>query len=584
MTVPTLRGGLAVAAAIREKLEEFAPKFLAAEYPTNDALMDALYPEAKGPDRRRIIQEAAEELEKGSEADVVRYISGRIKAATGDLKRKRFADEIVLNANRVKAASPIALTTPVSYKGSPSTPISPPPPLSPGGSPAPTRLTFSSPPPGGSSGSGTSSSSGGTSLYPASSSSSSSSSSGGTSLYTPSSSSSSSSSSGGTSFYSPSSSSGTSSSSGGTRVYTSSSSSAPKMKTSGSSSKLGSSSGPPLSGPPLSFGLDDGRLAAAINEGVRNALHKEPTQRENLDDEPWERTHPTNDTARLKYGASLLHNASMRPGKEEMPEEPFLGNKGLARGDIVNQGELKYNPGGTSRIERPDQKLGDVLVSSKQSMDTSTDTLRTLYKEANPQDVIPTKEEQILSDIMFDSFSTVLPGWGLGMQNKMFLMEEEREEKILYAEPMYEPRPDIGPVSAPDVIPPEWRPSMSKRNRQKDAQERIRDQMLASILEQRTGSGSLNILGDDAGFLRSTSDRGLPRDKESCFEPIVVNAAPWQPVKVPCGYDLRRVLMRKQHDALRAPAKLRPSMAQDGGPTFPSDYAYNEMYSAPAMS
>lgn len=333
------------------------------------------------------------------------------------------------------------------------------------------------------------------------------------------------------------------------------------------------------------LGRNNGPMGLEMKRAVGDALadNSRPAMR-NLDDEPWESTHPRRETPRLKFGGALEHSAAMRPGKESMPETPSVGNRGLARGDIINQRRLLFDPAGRSTIQRPDEKTGDVIVDSKQSMDNSTDTLRTLYAEANPQDVVPSKTEQIASDIMFDSFSTVLPGWGLGMQNKMFLMEEEHENKMLYAEPLAEPRPDIGPIGGIDAMPAEWQASISKRNRKKMQADEIREQMLASLLEQRTGSGSLNVLGDDAGFLRAVSDRGLPRDKESCFEPVVVTGAPWQPVKVPCGYDLRRVLMRKQYDALRAPAKIRPSMAQDGGPTFPVDYAFTEMYSAPSMS
>jgi len=270
----------------------------------------------------------------------------------------------------------------------------------------------------------------------------------------------------------------------------------------------------------------------------------------------------------------------MRPGKEAMPQEPYLGNRGLMKGDIVNQPTLDPT---TGKVRRIDPDRGDQIVDAKQSMDSATDTLRPLYGQADARDVIPTKREQILSDIMFDSFSTVLPGWGLGMQNKMFLMEEEREEKLTMAEPLSEPRQDIGPVDGPDRMPPEWKSSISRVNRKRMYRDNIHDDMLAAVVERRIGNGSTNVLGDDVGFLRAVSDRGLPRDRESVFEPIVMNSAPWQPVKMPAGYQLQAMEFRKTYDALRAPAKVHPRMAQDGGPTFPGRYAYEEMYRAPAM-
>ncbi len=323
-------------------------------------------------------------------------------------------------------------------------------------------------------------------------------------------------------------------------------------------------------------------MRAAVGDALADS--NAPHARDNLDDEPWENTHPRIETPRLQFGGALLNSAAMRPGLEAMPDAPNLGNRGLFRGDIINQPRLRFEADQrTSVIERPDAKVGDQIVDSKRSMDRSKDTLRTLFGEANAEDVIPSKHDQIQSDIMFDSFSTVLPGWGLGMNNKMFLMEEEHEDKIIGAAPMSWPRQDIGPLGGSDTMPVVWKSSISEYNRRKIRNARIKNDMLASLLEQRVGNGSLNILGDDAGFLRSISDRGLPRDKESCLEPVVITSAPWKPAKVPCGYDLRRVKMRVPHDALRMPAKIRPTMAQNGGSTYPNEYAYTEMYNAPAM-
>lgn len=324
-----------------------------------------------------------------------------------------------------------------------------------------------------------------------------------------------------------------------------------------------------------------GLSIADTQRAVKNALDESKTViRDSVDDEPWEQLHPLVETDKLRYGRALLNKSLMRPGREAMPETPYVGNRGLERGDIINQPKLNA----AGRLVRPDPTVGDAIVDSKQSMDTATDTLRPQFKEAPGAAVVPSPKEQVLSDIMFDSFSTVLPGWGLGMQNKMFLMEEERDEKIVNAEPMAEPRQDIGPIQGPDRMPPEWQSLMSRSNRKRLHEQDVREQLNASMLEQRLGTGSLNILGDDVGFLRSISDRGLPRDRESCFEPVVVNSMAWQPVKIPAGYQLARIAMRKTYDALRMPAKVVPTMAQSGGATFPMANAWDEMMHLPAMN
>lgn len=323
-----------------------------------------------------------------------------------------------------------------------------------------------------------------------------------------------------------------------------------------------------------------------IQTAMENALaqHRAAEEANNVDDNPWEIVHKENETNKIRYGEKLMNSAAMRSGKEAMPDAPYMGNRGLQEGDIRRAGFKRNAAGQEVPSTGLEETGGDEVVQSKQSMENSTDTLRTLFKEASPDGVVPTKRQQVLSDIMFDSFNTVLPGWGNGMANKMFLMEEEREQKIVYAEPLAEPRPWIGPIQGPDTPQPEFQEQLSKRDRRAYFLNKERQHGRENKLARRVGDGSLNVLGDDVGFLRPISDKGLPRARESVFEPIIVNSAPWQPVKLPTGEDLTRVKMRKLFDAERMPNKIKPSMSQNDGPTFPRRDAFAVMYSLPAMT
>ena len=334
-------------------------------------------------------------------------------------------------------------------------------------------------------------------------------------------------------------------------------------------------------GPGINRADVQGAMEAAL------AQHSQNERNRPVDDDPWEITHTRPDDAKVAtFGRSLLNSNAMREGREAMPDAPYVGTRGLQEGDIRKRKleEEKGVPGQPGYQYGHIQSTGDDVVLSKQSKENSTDTLRTQYGEANPADVVPTKRQQIMSDIMFDSFNTVLPGFGNGMANKMFLMEEERDEKIIGAPPLAEPRPWIGPIQGPDVPPFEWRESFSRDERKQIYRRKMAQYIAEAQLERRVGTGSLNILGDDVGFLRDTSDRGLPRPRESVLEPVVVNSAPWQPVKIPTGYELNAVRMRSVHDAMRMPNKIQPSMAQNGGPTFPTNMAHDVMYSLPAMT
>lgn len=310
------------------------------------------------------------------------------------------------------------------------------------------------------------------------------------------------------------------------------------------------------------------------------ATDTEPARQ--VDEEVWhsDTSHAQNAST---FGRQLLLASIARLGNDGVEEQAYLGDRGLKEGDLIKG---KSNLVGDKLLAPTDKGYnpGDRIVGAKASMDKSKDSLRVQYGISDGDGVVPSKSDQISSDLIFDSFSTVLPGWGLGMTNKMFLMEEQRQKRLIEAAPLAEPRPWIGPIDSSDRMPKQWETTISRYTRKQIYRSQLSGLAKGDVLERRLGEGSLNILGDDAGLLSGMSSKGLPRPRETFMEPVICNSAPWQPVKVPPGIYLNQVQGRRVFDSLRTPNKLRPSIAQSGGPTFPTWMAYEEIPNLNSMT
>lgn len=203
------------------------------------------------------------------------------------------------------------------------------------------------------------------------------------------------------------------------------------------------------------------------------------------------------------------------------------------------------------------------------SMDNAADSMRPGYGMAGSTDMIPGGRDQLLSDLEFDMFSIVQPGFGEGVTNKVFLQQEARDAKIVYHEPQYGyPRQWTGPTDGYTPLPWQWQDVMSNKDLDKEVQREATSMMLGNSMYQRYNRSGTNVLGDDTGYSLKMSSKGLPHPSNSPFEPVYNNVHPWQPVYPPLGKDLKRKQMRREFDALRQPEHMTSNIAYEGGPTL----------------
>jgi len=201
--------------------------------------------------------------------------------------------------------------------------------------------------------------------------------------------------------------------------------------------------------------------------------------------------------------------------------------------------------------------------------DESTPSLRPLYGIAGAEAVVPPVNEQIRSDIEFDLFSQVQPGFGEGAANKLFRYDQAREKLIRFAEPMYDTNAWDGPSQHLHPLPWQWQ-NVKDTN---DIANYIRESMdrNAKTIDflTKTGEGSLRALGRDVPErVMRVSDSGLKRDHRSPFEPVILTKHHWTKVRQEPGEDLEKNRgWKRPFSALRDP-EIREVQTENGGPTW----------------
>lgn len=273
--------------------------------------------------------------------------------------------------------------------------------------------------------------------------------------------------------------------------------------------------------------------------------------------------------------AGVPNNASAQqqpPQQQQGVVRGYGGSSFLGNDDLQSQATGNYNPypGNGPRGPPAPRPGGDVIANpAKQSRNNTTDSLRPYFRLGGPSDVSPSESQQLATRILHTDFGTVVPGSGLGVTNKLFVMNQLREKNIHYMGQLPLPRPYDGPSGLVVPEPIQWQNLITKEDRNTLMSREIAHDLSAVLLESRSGAGSLNITGDDFGQMSSVSARGLKRDADSPLEPIIrLPPQKMQRVKLADGFALSHRHTRRLFDAQRYPERFEPNVAQSGGPTY----------------
>lgn len=212
-----------------------------------------------------------------------------------------------------------------------------------------------------------------------------------------------------------------------------------------------------------------------------------------------------------------------------------------------------------------DRDKTDGLVPVIQGGDSTTDnqpaeaTLRPSFQlDPLATKIIPTPEKQIQSDVLFDMFSVVQPGFGKGVDNKLVYENEARENAIRFKQPMYLPRFEHGNADigiAQHVHPVRWQ--FQPHGVDAELMQHMRD-LNERMIKMQGLMAKATALGADPRTLPHVSNhhpstQGLPRQQLNILRPVIDNRSRWNPVAEAPGFALNKRGLRHLHSPWMEP-------------------------------
>lgn len=183
--------------------------------------------------------------------------------------------------------------------------------------------------------------------------------------------------------------------------------------------------------------------------------------------------------------------------------------------------------------------VGDQVML--QAVDYAMPTLRPQMPIQDPKSVIPSVRDQIQSNILFDMFSIVQPGFGEGPYNKLFQYETNWFDNVrMQDQPVWWPSQYLGQLNYTSKVPWQWQDVKHPQAVHTHMQEEKMRGDAAGTARAKAKQGSTHALVHDIGFPHPVSAQGLKRPRESVLEPVIQTHDHWTPVFDPSGLALNK--------------------------------------------
>jgi hypothetical protein len=246
----------------------------------------------------------------------------------------------------------------------------------------------------------------------------------------------------------------------------------------------------------------------------------------------------------------IASNTNVNPGSIHIP-----GSNAFSRQTDITKEGLSKDKDGNDIVTKVTRKGFGMNMSDMKAVDENTNyidpsvtqDIRSYDKEAGPPDldVLYNAENKLRSNIEFEQFSYVPPGFGNGVDNKLFRMDNNRKRKIEWNNPMYKPRAYDGPESGITPLPPQWKNTMDAKTYFNGvaqlAQEGI-NKKKSKTAEQ------FSVLSND--LMSTRSEKLLPNRSITPYLPVIFNNEHFKSTRIPCGSQLDtswRQFHRKEH-------------------------------------
>lgn len=195
------------------------------------------------------------------------------------------------------------------------------------------------------------------------------------------------------------------------------------------------------------------------------------------------------------------------------------------------------NVGGGRLDTRVDSgELGDVVAQGPQSVDTATKTLRGRFTESGSGHITAQgqSDQAHTSDALFEAFSWVPDGYGLGPTNALHTQNKQNDSLRFGMEHLAQPR-TMESTDGPHGIPNEFMNAMTMEQLELYYATKVGERMLKQFSIENGFQDPPQVLtGEYNGF---PSYKGLPRQTRgpSMLEPVVNNMAAYLPQFDPAG-------------------------------------------------
>lgn len=165
------------------------------------------------------------------------------------------------------------------------------------------------------------------------------------------------------------------------------------------------------------------------------------------------------------------------------------------------------------------RKFGDIIGSGPQTVDNSTPTLRANYQLAGYDDVKQSDIGDQQSNAIFETFSWVPDGYGLGPSNRIHQLNKQHDFIRYGTERLYQPR-KFSPANYPHGNQSRWQDDLPLSTINTSFDRLIKNKHSAEVVKSITRANPLIVHEGDEWDM-SPSTKGLPRRKIQATRPVI---------------------------------------------------------------
>jgi hypothetical protein len=216
---------------------------------------------------------------------------------------------------------------------------------------------------------------------------------------------------------------------------------------------------------------------------------------------------------------------------DESPEGSFLGNDSSEEVDMGAMNKKFF--------EQLSQKDKSIKVGKeKLSRNKEVQEMEGQGQKRPVYDSLPVESnvQKAFDNVNFDLFSHVVPGFGNGVDNKLFRMDVNRKRKIEWQDPMYLPRPFDGPEQGVAPFASQFKNVMGIS----DINEFIayKDYREKKDTLYKSRNKIVSVLPGEPFY--QPSSKGLPTRRMSNYVKVIDNRTPLMSQDLPCGMYLKK--------------------------------------------